>query len=366
VLSIAVDGCVFENSSQRGIQRYFHELLSRVAWSQEVVIGLDKPALSATPPGSAIAGPVYTGPLRRWDLAGRFLTRLRARATWRAFERCDVFHSTYFSRGPKNLPSVVTVHDMIPEQFPQWFWDFDALIEQKRSALESAKKIIAISHATADELLAFYPWCEGRVRVVYHGSDHLTSYTEHEGPNRSEIEKYVLFVGDRIRYKNLQVVLGAMNEKSWPSGLKLRVVGTEFTPGEQLLIGRMRLTDRVEHKGSVNDAELAKLFFEAFAFVFPSFSEGFGFPLLEAQRCRCPVICSDLPVFREVAGESALFADPLCPANWAGGIQSLVDPGRRVELIQGGLVNESRFRWDKTAAQTIEVYADAVGKTGKG
>src|SRR5262249_57382627 len=96
-------------------------------------------------------------------------------------------------------------------------------IARKRVAIGQAKLCIAISHATADDLLAFYPSLKGRVRVTHLGADHLAA----PGPDSSgeTYSPFTLFIGDRHGYNNFAVVLDALTRPAWPQGLRLHVVG---------------------------------------------------------------------------------------------------------------------------------------------
>jgi len=284
--------------------------------------------------------------------------KVRERVQDREFSGCDVFHSTYFSPSPNSLPSVVTVHDMAPERFPEWFWDMEEFVEQKRLSISLADRIIAISQATADDLVAFYPSCQGKINVIHHGGDHLPFQADSVGAFAEGSRPYVLFVGDRVRYKNFRIILEAMMDQSWPANLHLLVAGAPFGNSERLHLERFHLTGRVQHAGKVSDSELADLYQAAVAMMFPSLLEGFGFPILEAQRCRCPVICSDIPVFREVAGTAAVFVDPLDPGAWARNAALMLVGSNRAELVQAGVANESRFRWENCARQTMDLYRD--------
>jgi glycosyltransferase involved in cell wall biosynthesis len=94
----------------------------------------------------------------------------------------------------------------------------------------------------------------------------------------------------------------------------------------------------------------------AAAFIFPSLAEGFGLPVIEAMGCGCPVIASDIPVFREVAGDAALFFDPHDPAALADMMRRSLDSSVRTPLASAGRKRAADFSWDKSATILRGVY----------
>jgi glycosyltransferase involved in cell wall biosynthesis len=93
--------------------------------------------------------------------------------------------------------------------------------------------------------------------------------------------------------------------------------------------------------------------------------EGFGLPLLEAQAAGCPVVASDIPVFREVAGEAAVYFDPRLGERLATAVAEAVEPSRRRLLLLAGQENVRRFRWADTAERMAAVYDEAAKQTDR-
>ena len=123
----------------------------------------------------------------------------------------------------------------------------------------------------------------------------------------------------------------------------------------ELLIAH-RLEDRVVLLPGVSDDTLRVAYAGAAAFVFPSLAEGFGLPVIEAMGCGCPVIASDIAVFREVAGEAALYFDPHDPAALATAMRRSLEPTTRTALAAAGRKRAADFSWDKSAAILRGVY----------
>jgi alpha-1,3-rhamnosyl/mannosyltransferase len=119
--------------------------------------------------------------------------------------------------------------------------------------------------------------------------------------------------------------------------------------------------------GYVGDASLLALYRGARFLVFPSLYEGFGLPLLEAMAVGCPAVCSDLPVFREVAGAAAEYAPTADPAAWLEAVQRVETDGqRRAELTRLGLERAGAFDWERSARETLEVWRGAAGHVAAG
>lgn len=368
-MKVFVDGLPFENE-QAGIQRYLSELLRRIAQRHEVTVWLRRRPSAPPPLGCRVVRDTGRAAARYHPVR----QAVRAYHRWRggrAARGHDVIHCAYLEPPAlPDIPYVVTVHDLIPERFPYlcthpWADDDTA---RKRRAVAAAAVCIAVSQATADDLCAFYPDAAPKVRVIHHGADHLAGNAVPPGvPSRRSVAgRFALFVGERIAYKNFGLVLEAMLEAAWPEGLGLRVVGSAFSEREGLLIRRLGLEGRIRHLGRVPDAELRAAYQESACFIFPSLCEGFGIPVVEAQSFGAPVVCSDIPVFHEVAGASALFFDPRSPADLAARVAAALEPDVRSRLVEAGRDNLRRFSWDRCAAETIAAYQDAISPPARG
>jgi glycosyltransferase involved in cell wall biosynthesis len=360
-MRVMIDGIVFEASNQRGIHRYYTELLTRLPKSIECDLWLDGEAVLPIPPGM----PVIKGYRRWWKPSltyrvKRELSRRGQRAMWAGY---DVFHSTFFSPPPvPDMPQVVTVHDMAPEHFPDLcgVWGRQQA-ESKAAAIKTAARIIAISHATGDELAAYYPEVRDRIRVIHHGADHLLARSQPtQAPSKPNAAPYAMYVGDRAGYKNFRVILDAMTHINWPRDVRLAIAGSPFDVLEQLNVKRLGLMDRIEHRGRVSDDELTALYAGAHCVIVPSLDEGFGFPTLEAQAMRAPLVCSDIPVFREVAGEAACYFDQRRGESLAAAVVSIMDDAERDRLRQLGEKNLQRFSWKRCAESTAAVFKEVA------
>ncbi len=362
-MRILFDGTAFNNSHQRGVQRVFVELLRRMPARHRATLR-SRTAVPGDLPRNVDRLPVpRIASLPIWR-------SIHARWAWRRHRRIletyDLFIPTYFTHpGSVRLPVVLPVYDMIPERLPGLCGSWgDQEVKVKGQAIARADHFIAISQATADDLVAFYPRCAGRVSVVHLGAEHLprSSAELREAPARTGASGgQLLFVGRRGGYKNFQVLLEAAALPQWPSDVTLLAVGGgDFTASESLLIDRLNLRQRVRHAGFVSDEQLGRLYAAALAAVVPSLLEGFGLPLVEAQCRGTPLLCTDAPVFREIAGEGALYFRSNDPADLLRVLPQVRQPSTREAVLRAAAVNTQRFSWDRAAQQTWQILESVL------
>lgn len=356
-MKLLVDGIVFENDRQRGIQRYVREVVTRINQWADVGIMFREPPMTEPPVTRRRHWVRPYKPTSAWNVPAAIARNLQ----WRSLNRYDLFFSSFFSRSPNRTREVVTIHDMIPELYPHlcgtWITDN---IRVKDECMSAATRIIAISQATADDVVKVYPQHKSKIRVVLNGADHMRVGDQPAATN-SVPSTQLMYVGDRHQYKGFAMVLRAMREPAWPVAITLKVVGPPALPAEVALLAEMSLSDRVQMVGRLSDEELQAAYAQSIGMIFPSLCEGFGFPLLEAQSLGVPVACSDIAVFREVGGaEAAIFFDPTSAASIAAAVDRLRDTALRKTLTERGHANARRFTWDKCAAETFAVFNEAI------
>ncbi len=362
-MRILVDGIAFQNRYQRGVQRYCRELLSRVARTNPVDLFLSDHANAELPVGCGIVSRWEHFSAHRLNIPLRAWRKTLRRISPTPFQGYSVFHSTFFTQSPeRDLPEVVTVHDLIAERFESkyHYWG-QGYIDRLRLAMESARRIICISHATAADLALVYPHLMPKASVVHHGADHFLPAVQGacEPAVPENQPPFLLYVGDRERYKNFELLISALGDPAWPVDLKVVAAGPEPTEAERKSLRDRNIESAVRFAGPVSDEALRELFRTCTGFVFTSLCEGFGFPLLEAQSLRVPVLCTDIAVFREIGGDAALFFDPEDPGALARLAGKLLDLDRE-PLVAAGLENLKRFQWEQCANRTVEVYRAAA------
>lgn len=271
----------------------------------------------------------------------------------------DVFHPTYYN--PyfiKNLkkPLVTTIHDMTYERLPEYFWVMDPLTMQKRISVERADKIIAISETTKKDLLKYIDTNESKVEVIYHGIDIQTPLVFEEVqklPNN-----FLLFVGDRSGYKNFYLLLNTFEKftKKNPDIHLVLTGGGKLVGADLEIINRLKLQDKVHHY-NVSDEQLNFLYSKAVLFIYPSLHEGFGLPILEAFKAKCPMLLSDTECFREIAQDGASYFSAYSADDLIFKIEQLINSkSEREKLIENGSKRLLDFPIEKSVKETLALY----------
>lgn len=266
--------------------------------------------------------------------------------------RLDVMFNPGFT-APLLAPcaAVTTFHDLQHKRYPEYFRWFDLPFWKFLlwAAAHRSKRLIAVSEATRTDLLHFYKRRPERIVVIPHGVN-----PEFFTLDRSKTEPYLLCVSTLHVHKNIERLVRAYASK--PRAEKLVLAGLRGfrTPEIEALIAELGVGDRVTIPGWLPRAELMQLYARAHAFIYPSTFEGFGMPILEAMAAAIPVACSDIPVLREVAGEAALFFDPLEEGAIAAGLDRITaDVELRSKLATAGPERARPFTWQKTAEKTL-------------
>jgi glycosyltransferase involved in cell wall biosynthesis len=272
----------------------------------------------------------------------------------------DVFHptyyNTYFLNFLTNRPFVITVFDMIHEMYPEYFRKNDKVPQWKSLLIKRADKIIAISNQTKTDILKYYDIPENRIEVIYLASSlKKTQYTY-----KSHFSfRYILFVGNRNGYKNFQDTLLHISSFLIKNNLKLVCVGgNKFSKKENIIINKNNLKDKVIQL-DLNDKSLESAYFNAEFLIYPSLYEGFGLPIIEAFSLGCPVICSDIGVFREIAGSYATYFD----LKNMDGLSDICDNQlhkAKTNVRQSLIFYAKKFSWESTAKKTANVYRSLV------
>lgn len=270
----------------------------------------------------------------------------------------DIFHPTYYD--PYFLktlkkPFVLTVHDMIHEIYPEFFFPYDEFAKYKRLTINKADHIIAISQSTKHDLQRFYDIPDEKVTVVYHGVD---TKQKQRHPILSQITSpYILFIGDRAGYKNFYRLVSAFKEVSMlHKDIKLVCSGSAFSPVESEALIRAGITDKVIQI-SATDEDLDSLYQHAEFYISPSILEGFGFPILEAFSNRCLVLLSDIPCFHEIAGDAAIYFNTFSVKEMAECMLLVLENKQdKTSIIEKGNLQLLKFPLEKSMQETKTVY----------
>ena len=279
----------------------------------------------------------------------------------------QIVHETYYSSipsAPKDIPKVITVHDMIHELLPEFFSLNDRTVKLKRDSILRADHVICVSENTRRDLLEMLPISPAKVSVVHHGFDSLTSIDRNPQFERTHVKvPYLLYVGHRDGYKNFAGLLRAYASSKWlmQNFCIICIGGNKFKEDELMLMRELGVViSRVIQK-NVTDDDLVEFYKNAAAFIYPSLYEGFGIPPLEAMSLNCPVICSNTSSIPEVVGNAGEYFDPSSSDSICNAIETVLENGeRRKYLVQKGIERSKVFSWEKCALETSDVYQSII------
>jgi len=291
----------------------------------------------------------------------------------RDFRVCpDVIHETYYTRNPIRIkaPRVITVFDMIHELQSERLSKARRLLAQsltstKRQAIQRADKIFAISESTKRDLVALFGIPEERIQVTYLAHSHHFTEPDLSSNSRPLEQPYILFVGRRGWYKNFSLFIrGFAASRFGKTGNKIVAFGGgKFNSQELALIKQLGIIDQIIQIGG-SDRDLAKYYGAAECFVFPSLYEGFGIPLLEAMASGCPVVCSRISCFKEIASDAAEYFDPQSHEEIATTVDSVISSEtKKQKLTSAGRLRAKEFSWSRCAQETLDGYKDVLSVT---
>ncbi len=325
--------------------------------------------------------PFIPGPWRKW--IGYIDKYLVAPAYFRRHaRRADIIHvcdhsNAMYLRCAGKRPTLITCHDLLAilaarGVYPKAKTSFTGKLLQRWIAanLSRADNIICVSKKTQNDLDALFPGIHSRTKVIHHPLNwNYSSATPDaitETKKRSGLEpnaEYLLHVGGNQWYKNR---LGAMQIfaalRKYPRfrSVKLIMVGKPWTLEMRQYRAMSDVAQEMIERIEVSNEDLRALYSGAVALLFPSLEEGFGWPVLEAQACGCPVITSNRAPMIEIAGEAALFIDPTTPE---GAAQFISEHAQDLPLLQiAGFRNLARFTKDKIIDSYLELYGQVIDR----
>lgn len=302
---------------------------------------------------------------RRLAIPARWMVPWWRAVPWPSAERlaggADLVHATGLLIPPTRRPLVVTVHDIAAVLHPHLHPSRDVRqMQTQLAALERAAAVLAVSEATARDLMALGVAPE-RLVVAPLGVTPLPQAEPVSGlPSR-----YVLTVGETSPRKGYDVLLHALSRLE--QDVSLVMAGPPAGDEQRLrsLAATLGVSTRLTRLGAVTDAALAGLYRGAVALCFPSIAEGFGLPVLEAMAMGLPLVARDIPVVRELAGAGALYVQGDGADAWAQAIDTLVrDAALRERLAATAATRAASYSWERTATATVEAYQLALDGAG--
>jgi len=279
------------------------------------------------------------------------------------------------------IKSVVTIHDLIHERYPEQYKVVDRQIYTKkfRYACEHADKVIAISHQTNEDIIHFYKTPAEKIEVCYQSCNPAfavevaTDVKQRIKQHYNLPDQYFLYVGSIIERKNLLHICKAMLLMGSEMNIPLVVIGngTEYKKQVKNYIQLNGLSNQVIFLSDQPAAKFSPTFQsavdfpaiyqQAIALIYPSVFEGFGIPVLEALWSRIPVITSNVSCLPEAGGDGAFYVDPTKPAEIAEQMKLILsDPSLVQQHIQKGWQHAQRFANFNTAEAVMNVYEQLV------
>ena len=285
----------------------------------------------------------------------------------------DLFHGLShvlpFNISKTGVPSVLTVHDLIYIRFPEYFKRIDRKMYATitKNSCKRADKIIAISAQTKHDLIHYFKIEPSKIEVVYQTCNQLFLERVSEESKlqlRAKLnlpDKYLLCVGTIEQRKNQLAILKALKAEQIKTPIILAGKATKYLTEINNYIAESGMQDQVILLHNTTTEELQGIYQMAELMIYPSFFEGFGLPVIEAQASQCPVITSNISSLPEAGGEGAVYIDPNSVTEIGQAIQRLLsNEDLRKDLISKGLKNIERFSEKSVAKNLMDVYSSIL------
>lgn len=274
-----------------------------------------------------------------------------------------------FASLPANRPTVLTVHDLSFEHFPEFYSNqmrFWHRLVKPKQLVTRANEIICPSHSTQQDVNQLYKKAESQITVIPHGCN--SKFNPNPSESDQQIAKqyhlpprFALFLGTLEPRKNLHCLIQGLREYRSHTGdnLPLVIVGHQGWKSKdfQKLITEPEYQSWVHYLNYLPDSDRPGLMRLAEVFLWPSIYEGFGLPVLEAMACGLPVITSHTSSIPEIAGPAAIYIDPYNSRDLARALEELFSSSNLLtKLSRAGLIRSKNYSWEQTAKQTLSVF----------
>ncbi|MBC6111241.1 glycosyltransferase family 4 protein [Pedobacter fastidiosus] len=278
-------------------------------------------------------------------------------------------HEIPFAIQHTRIKSVVTIHDLIFLRFPQYYKFIDRKLYKwkSKSACKNTDKIIAISEKTKADIVEFYDIEPNKIEVIYQScDDNFKQAFDATTLNRVRLtyklpEKYILNVGTIEERKNLKLIVQALQDVN--QDYKLVVIGkqTPYFKSVEKEIEKLGLKKRIVFLQNIPFADLPGIYQMASIFVYPSFYEGFGIPIIEALYSGVPTIAATGSCLEEAGGPNSLYISPLDSKSLSASINQIIDsPQLQKEMKEKGLEFVQKFNSPLVTKQLMNCYLNIL------
>lgn len=373
-ITIALDARTVHRAHRRGtgknlIDLYHHVLTARPDWR---VIGYHRASGPEADPPAALGGTGRYHPHFIEMPGDRFDAWHQWRLPWAAWrDGADIVHFPSNVCSTWNIvTSLLTVHDLLPlEAEPAIAHRFERSV---RHAVQRRWTLITPSHYTAGQLadrfgadptnIVVNPWAaDSAMRPVTDASQLASIRQKYNVPGR-----FCLHLGAPDARKNTDRVIAAYATlpEATRRNCQLLVVGLDDAEHRSRVIAAAERLDAVQDipiHGFADEQDMPALFSAAEALIYPSLSEGFGLPILDAWACATPVLTSTATSLPEVAGDAACDVDPTDTSQIREGIETLIsDEAYRTDMVRRGIERSRQYNWQATAERFIGAVQNAA------
>lgn len=359
---IGVDGNEANVIQRVGVNVYTYELLSYFRSvankNNQFAIYLRKNPLPDMPKKSAyFTYHVIPGPI---------LWSILSLPIYLVYSKPDIlFCPAHYSPRFTSIPTIVTIHDLSYEYFPDEFKkkDLYTLKNWTQYSVHKAKKIIAVSKNTKSDLSSIYHVPLEKISVIYNGT-HQKSHASYTKYAININKPYILYVGTIQPRKNIERLIKAFSQLTKINNLiRLVIAGKKGWLHDDIFASAIKygVHDKVSFLGFVDDNTKSWLYKNASLFILPSLYEGFGLPLLEAMSYGCPVITSDTSSLPEIGGNACYYFNPKSVSDMTQAMDRVLnDKILRANLIQNGFKRIENFSWTTCAKETLKIIINTV------
>ncbi len=363
-LRIVFDSGIFLERHFGGVMRYVRELANGLAAelanhdlngrAVQVMAGLNVAPLAAADfPAGSYSG-VRLPPIRGAARLYRSWNDRRLSIYLRnSPDIPTIFHETLYGAAvdvPRHVRRIVTVHDLIWENDPAAAPPLG--LRLKASSIAAAHGVIFVSESTRQAFTRHYP-LPRQWAVIHHGSE-LRTTRSRQTPRVPM--PFMLYVGQRQGYKNWEAFVRALADSPLRGDIGLVMFGSPPSRREMAAVAALGDTGKGVAWLEGDDDVLADLYSYATCLVYPSLTEGFGMPLMEAARLGCPVACSDIRPFREIMGPHAAYFNPDDDASIGAAVAAAVVAGRSDPRVLAAARQSADFSWRSACQKTLDFY----------